>query len=100
MSLGLVDANGQRHTMAGLLPLETSFAKRKLHLGYRQLTCTGGPFPSQLRGHEFHYASILSQGAGEPLFQAKNAAGEKLPSMGRRHGCVMGSFAHIISVLT
>ena len=35
---GLIDANGQRHEMLGLLPLETSFQHRKLHLGYRQLT--------------------------------------------------------------
>ena len=28
-------ANGHAHPMAGLLPVETSYAKRKLHLGYR-----------------------------------------------------------------
>ncbi len=32
---GLIDADGGRHAMAGLLPLETSFAERRLHLGYR-----------------------------------------------------------------
>jgi cobyrinic acid a,c-diamide synthase len=31
----LTDADGQAHRMAGLLPVETSFAQRKLHLGYR-----------------------------------------------------------------
>ncbi len=35
---GLIDAQGKRHAMAGLLPLTTSFASRKLHLGYRQLS--------------------------------------------------------------
>ena len=33
---GLIDANGERHAMLGLLRLETSFAARKLHLGYRE----------------------------------------------------------------
>ncbi|MEO0731100.1 MAG: cobyrinate a,c-diamide synthase, partial [Pseudomonadota bacterium] len=33
----LIDADGTRHQMTGLLPLETSFAERKRHLGYRQL---------------------------------------------------------------
>ena len=33
---GLEDAQGARHAMAGLLGHATSFAKRKLHLGYRQ----------------------------------------------------------------
>ncbi len=39
---GLVDADGNRHAMLGLLGLETSFAARKLHLGYRQVTANGG----------------------------------------------------------
>ena len=32
---GLTDAKGTRHEMTGLLGLETSFAKRRMHLGYR-----------------------------------------------------------------
>ena len=40
----LIDSNGISHAMAGLLPVATSFAERKLHLGYRQLEpLTGGP---------------------------------------------------------
>ncbi len=95
---GLVDANGTRHAMAGLLPLETSFAQRKLNLGYRQLTTLSGPLPLHLRGHEFHYATILSEGAGDRLFDAATANGTSLQPMGLRRGNVMGSFAHIISV--
>jgi cobyrinic acid a,c-diamide synthase len=94
---GLVDANGKRHAMAGLLPLETSFAARKLHLGYRQLETLGGPFPKSLRGHEFHYATVLKEGDCKRLFDAKNAADDVLPAMGLRMDKVMGSFAHIIS---
>ncbi len=94
---GLIDAGGKRHAMAGLLQLETSFATRKLHLGYRQLETLGGPFPSRLRGHEFHYASVVSENGSDKLFKAFNAAGEALPEMGLRAGKIMGSFAHIIS---
>jgi cobyrinic acid a,c-diamide synthase len=45
MTLGeaLTDADGITHKMAGLLPLETSFAQRKLHLGYRHLQADHGP---------------------------------------------------------
>ncbi len=43
----LTDANGVHHPMAGLLPLETSFATRKLHLGYRRLVPRGGPFQAR-----------------------------------------------------
>ncbi len=35
---------GKRHAMAGLLKLETSFARRKLHLGYRRAVAGQG-FP-------------------------------------------------------
>jgi cobyrinic acid a,c-diamide synthase len=54
---GLIDKNGERHTMAGLLSLTTSHAKRKMHLGYRQaqlLAPIGGiAAGSSWRGHGF-----------------------------------------------
>jgi len=95
---GLVDTQGQRHAMAGLLPLTTSFAIRKLHLGYRQLQSLNSPWSKPLRGHEFHYSTIESQGGGLPLFHAKDAAGNDLGPIGQRVGNVMGSYAHVISV--
>ncbi len=92
---GLVDADGTRHAMVGLLRLETSFAARGLHLGYRSLTPLGGPFDVPLAGHEFHYATTL-RAEGTPLFRATDAEGTALPDMGLREGSVSGSFAHVI----
>ena len=92
---GLVDAGGRRHPMAGLLALETTFAQRHLHLGYRHLTATTGPFAGVWRGHEFHYASTLTA-RGQPLFAATDAEGLDLPPMGLVSGRVSGSFAHLI----
>ncbi|WP_294609862.1 cobyrinate a,c-diamide synthase [Roseovarius sp.] len=92
---GLIDADGSRHPMAGLLPLETSFATRKLHLGYRQLTARDGPFRGAWAGHEFHYASTL-RAKGPPLFAAQDAEGNTLDDMGLSLGRVSGSFAHLI----
>jgi cobyrinic acid a,c-diamide synthase len=92
---GLSDADGTRHRMLGLLALETSFAQRKLHLGYRQLGPLGGPFTAPLMGHEFHYASTL-RAKGPALFRARDAEGNTLPDMGLRAGRVSGSFAHVI----
>lgn len=94
---GLIDKEGVRHQMAGLLPLTTSFATRKLHLGYRELKPLAGPFKRPLRGHEFHYSTIENQSGGEPLFHASDAAGNDLGHIGQRIGHVMGSYAHIIS---
>lgn len=102
MTLGnwLVCGERQCHRMLGFLPLETSFAERKLHLGYRHLTPLSstpwhGP-SATLRGHEFHYATTIVEGDGDAIFAAEDAAGTRLPDMGLRVGNVMGSFAHLI----
>ncbi|RLJ59859.1 cobyrinic acid a,c-diamide synthase [Litoreibacter meonggei] len=94
----LIDADGTPHEMAGLLDLQTSFAERKLHLGYRNLSAKAHPFEGTFKGHEFHYATTL-KAEGEPLFKATDAEGTALPPMGLRKGQVCGSFAHIIDHL-
>lgn len=102
MTLGavLIDADGARHEMAGLLPVVTSFAERKLHLGYRQGRLLAdspmGAAGQVFRGHEFHYARVISEGTGESLFAVEDAACRNLGSQGRRQGSVFGSFLHLI----
>ncbi len=97
---GLIDAAGDRHAMAGLLPVSTSFAQRKLHLGYRQADLLAdsplGLAGARFRGHEFHYASIVSEGDSPALFKAQDALCRDLGSLGRRQGSVCGSFLHLI----
>ncbi|MEM1301504.1 MAG: cobyrinate a,c-diamide synthase [Pseudomonadota bacterium] len=95
---GLEDAQGQRHAMAGLLNMETSFAKPTRHLGYRQLTASKGPFQGTWRGHEFHHSNTI-RAEGEPLFQASDADGQQLAPMGLVNGRVSGSYGHIIAPL-
>ncbi|CAA7616119.1 Cobyrinic acid A,C-diamide synthase [Candidatus Terasakiella magnetica] len=96
---GIEDAEGRRHAMLGLLDLETSFARRRLHLGYRSARqCAGtalGPAATTFRGHEFHYASVLRED-GQPLFDIADASGTPLPSCGLIAGRVAGSFIHLI----
>jgi len=102
MALGetLIDEKGNAHGMAGLLPLVTSFASRKLHLGYRRCELTDdGPLGrkgAQYRGHEFHYASLMSGESDSNLFRVKDSQCRELGSQGRRQGSVMGSFLHLI----
>jgi cobyrinic acid a,c-diamide synthase len=95
----LTDAEGRAHRMAGLLPLATSFAERRLHLGYRALALLqDGPLGhagGRFRGHEFHYATTLSAG-GEALFTAADSCGVDLGPAGLRRGSVAGSFMHLI----
>ncbi|EKV32037.1 Cobyrinic acid A,C-diamide synthase [Caenispirillum salinarum AK4] len=102
----LTDAAGVRHRMAGVLPLETSFAKRRLHLGYRVATLRDdGPLGlsgASFQGHEFHYATVLSEDTehAAPLFETRDALGAEQGSQGLRRGSVMGSFVHLIASAT
>jgi len=93
---GMTDADGTRHQMAGLLPVETSFAKRRLHLGYRKVTASHGPFAGHWAAHEFHYATTV-RAEGPALFNAEDAEGRALAPMGSVAGRVCGSFAHLIA---
>ena len=66
---GIEDAEGQRHSMAGLLQVETSF-----------------------------YASVLQAG-DEPLVDCRDATGAVVPEAGARRGSVSGTFFHAIDGL-
>jgi cobyrinic acid a,c-diamide synthase len=96
---GLEDADGKRHEMIGLLGLETSFANRKLHLGYRRArlraSCALGEKDEEIFGHEFHYARTISTN-GDPLVDCLDASGVEVPEQGTRHGTITGTFFHMI----
>ena len=96
---GIVDAQGRRHEMLGLLGLETSFEKRRLHLGYRSArlrqACCLGPVGLELRGHEFHYASVLAN-PDTPLLEASDSEGNSVAEEGGRREGVSGSFFHFV----
>lgn len=98
---GLEDADGTRHAMAGLLGHSTSFAKRKLHLGYRRARllsdCALGRAGEEVRGHEFHYASVTEAGSDPALVELWDGRGEALPAAGGRRGRVAGTFFHAIA---
>jgi cobyrinic acid a,c-diamide synthase len=105
MALGaaLIDKEGVAHEMAGLLGLVTSYEKRKFHLGYRRAVletqALGFAAEQALRGHEFHYSTILEQ-PDEPLARVADADGNPVPETGSRRGPVTGTFFHLISAET
>lgn len=102
MALGtaLIDKEGTRHQMAGLLGLVTSYEKRKFHLGYRravlEASMPGLEPGAALRGHEFHYSTILDQ-PDAPLAQVADADGNPVPETGSHRGHVTGTFFHLIT---
>ena len=98
LGAGLIDRAGQRHEMAGLLGLVTSFEKRKMHLGYRQAKLlqpvTG--LPGSMAGHEFHYSTIVLQ-PDEILAKVTDAESNAVAQAGSRRGRVSGTFFHMIA---
>jgi cobyrinic acid a,c-diamide synthase len=97
----LEDADGKTHEMLGLLGHSTSFAKRRMNLGYRQARlrsdCPLGSAGDTIRGHEFHYAQMLDDGADEPLADIFDGQGQPLGASGGRRGNVTGTFFHAIA---
>ncbi len=98
---GLEDKTGRRHAMTGLLGHSTSFAKPKLHIGYRtaQLLsdCLLGRRGMIVRGHEFHYASLMSAGSDEPFAEVADSENRLREKSGGRRGRVTGAFFHVIA---
>lgn len=100
MGAGLTVADGTRYEMTGLLGLETSFAKRKMHLGYR-LAEFDAPLlqynrGARIRGHEYHYATIVVQ-PDAPLATVSDATGARVAETGSRRGQATGTFFHMIA---
>lgn len=93
---GLIDKDGTRHKMAGLLPLVTSFEHPERHLGYRRLKALNGHHQGQFNAHEFHYSKALRED-GPALFDAYDAQGTPLGKSGLCHGRISGSYMHLIS---
>lgn len=102
MALGaaLIDKQGQSHQVAGLLGLVTSYEKRKFHLGYRRAVLKSGmpgyAAGQALRGHEFHYTTILDE-PDDALADVFDADGNAVPETGSRRGNVTGTFFHFIT---
>jgi cobyrinic acid a,c-diamide synthase len=97
----LTAADGRPHPMAGLLPVTTSFAKRKLALGYRTARLLDdhplGRAGTILRGHEFHYATGIEDSGNAPFADMTDAYGGDWRPAGSRLGNASGTFFHIIA---
>jgi cobyrinic acid a,c-diamide synthase len=105
MGAAIIGKDGTRYPMAGLLGLVTSYADRKMHLGYRQAVLAqsipGQDLNARLRGHEFHYSSIVDQ-PDPPLATVTDANGTTVPETGSyrlqsQGGLSTGTFFHLIA---
>jgi cobyrinic acid a,c-diamide synthase len=70
-------------------------------LGYREAriasSCALGMKGVLLRGHEFHYSTIVTNGGDDPFAFVRDVYGAPEAPSGSRRGRVTGSFFHVIA---
>ncbi len=93
-------SDGSVHPMAATIPVDIALEAGTLHSGYRDLriasTCILGPTGTRLRGHEFHFARLLSGAEGlSPAYTMHDGDGEPLGCEGWAGGSMVASFVHL-----
>ena len=84
----LVDAEGTRHAMAGVLPGEAVMQRRLAALGLQAVDLPEGP----VRGHTFHYSSLTTP--LEPVARATSPTGRGTAEAVYRRGRLTASYVH------
>jgi cobyrinic acid a,c-diamide synthase len=106
LSKGIHNFEGKFFQMAGILPFETQMKKERFHLGYREIKlredCILGKKGNKLRGHEFHYSSIVQQSDRATVkeyhnlaYALRNNKGERLADEGYIYKNTLASYIHI-----
>jgi cobyrinic acid a,c-diamide synthase len=93
-------SDGVEHRMAGILPVDIAMEAGTLRTGYRDLRiATSGMFGAEgtrLRGHEFHFSRVLSNGESwPPLYSMHDCDGEPLGFEGWTRGNFAASFVNL-----
>lgn len=92
---GIVDFDGRRHPMLGLLPGWSAMRQRRVQLGYVEVEALRDTLlhraGDRVRGHEFHWSEL--EGTPEP--PAYRIAGREPPHEGWAAGRVLASYVHL-----
>jgi len=93
------DFDGQVHDMVGLFAAEARMRKPGLTLGYREIetTCPSplGPAGTTIRGHEFHYSTLVPQAHLDYACAVTDATGAARPADGLSRDNVLALYAHL-----
>ncbi|MFW5857990.1 MAG: cobyrinate a,c-diamide synthase [Planctomycetota bacterium] len=95
----LVDLEGRRHAMPGLLPLRTHMSKQRLTLGYVDVETVQetllAPPGTRWRGHEFHYSTVESLGGLAPCWTLRKGGEANATPDGWQAGRVLAGYLHL-----
>ena len=86
----MITRDGDSYPMAGVLPLECTLEKMRLHLGYRTAQYRG----MQLKGHEFHYSSVVQPDLLPSEVCQLNAKGAAVDTPLYRYKNVIAGYTH------
>lgn len=97
----ITDLDGREYPLASIVPAHCQMEKRRVGLGYieaqLQRDCLLGQAGLKLRGHEFHYSSIVPENDGVFPFAfklTKTGATEKSFNDGFAKGNIIASYLH------
>lgn len=96
-------------SMCGIFRFNIQMSKRLRSLGYREVTLTSdtpiGRKGEKIRGHEFHYSSIVPDTAPEEqdrnthdvqnVYEVASRAGQDISLKGYQRGRTLGSYLHV-----
>lgn len=93
------DFDGRSHEMVGLFPAEAVMSRSGLTLGYREIeivrSCLLGEAGTRVRGHEFHYSSLVSNGPLDHACRITDARGRGRAPDGLLTGNVVALYTHL-----
>ena len=96
----LRDAEGKDWEMCGVFDAATEMHHRRVRLGYVQAATVAdglfGPAGTELRGHEFHWSSLVEKAdTWETVFEVCGADGKNRRRVGIRKGNLWASYIHV-----
>jgi cobyrinic acid a,c-diamide synthase len=99
LSESLSIAEGVKYAMAGVLPLSIQMTGKLVKFGYVTVEftddCVLGSKGTTVRGHSFHYSSVVSRGEVATSYRVQYSMSGKEEFEGFREGNVLGSYVHL-----
>ncbi|TKG95549.1 cobyrinate a,c-diamide synthase [Puteibacter caeruleilacunae] len=90
LSNNIIDAEGNKYKMCGILDQDTTLEDMNLHLGYRKVAIGDQEF----RGHEFHYSQIRNSELTDNIAVVYSARDERVKSRLWRQDHILASYIH------